>query len=61
MSKAAGFFLSLMLVVAGGLLLYKLLNNGSGQSQSGHETSSVDPNWTPQVKPAEYKTGEGEP
>ena len=35
MSKAAGFFLSLMLVVAGGLLLYKLLNNGSGQSQSG--------------------------
>ena len=29
MSKAAGFFLSLMLVVAGGLLLYKLLNNGT--------------------------------
>ena len=43
MSKSAGFFIALLMVVAGGLLLFKLLSNGDGQGGQGEAT--IDPDW----------------
>ena len=59
MSKSAGFFIALLMVVAGGLLLFKLLSNGDGQVGQGEAT--IDPDWQPKVSPTDYETGTGEP
>ena len=59
MSKAAGFFLGLMMIVAGGLLIMKL--SDSDDSQQVHEPASVDTEWSPQISPADYKTGAEDP
>ena len=45
MSKSAGFFIALLMVVAGGLLLFKLWSNGDGQT--GQEEATIDPDWQP--------------
>ncbi len=57
MSKSAGFFIALLMVVAGGLLLFKLSTNGD--HQTGHGESTVDPEWQPKVSPIDYQTGIG--
>jgi len=59
MSKAAGFFVALMLVLGGVLLLLKL--SSSTEQQSGKSEMTIDSDWQPKIKPADYETGEGEP
>ena len=59
MSKSAGFFIALMMVVAGGLLLVKLLTNANHQTGQGEVV--VDPEWQPKISPTDYQTGIGEP
>ncbi len=59
MSRAAGFFLGLMLVVGGALLLWKLQSRSSDQAGDGEVVA--DPDWRPRISPADYKTGDGEP
>ncbi|MBA60854.1 MAG: hypothetical protein CMJ76_00670 [Planctomycetaceae bacterium] len=58
MSKAAGFFVALMLLVAGGLMLFKL--SSGGQHQSGTSAVTGAPDWQPKISPADYETGAGE-
>ena len=51
--------MSLMLLVAGALVLVKL--NSGGERESGYSGPTVESDWQPRISPADYKTGEGEP
>ncbi|HIA63179.1 MAG TPA: SCO family protein [Planctomycetaceae bacterium] len=61
MSKPAAFFLALMLLFAGGLLIFKADDWLSSTDPNKQSAETVIEDFMPKIHPADYETGKGEP